>query len=62
MSSVKISLRNGEHFIEGAEITVPQLMKMLSVGMTPEAIADQFPPLTEEDIKACVEYALKNVQ
>jgi uncharacterized protein (DUF433 family) len=37
-------------------------MQLLSAGMDVDYISDHFPELTVEDINACIDYALKNIQ
>jgi len=62
MTAKKIYFDRGKHRIEDVDISVDQVMLLLSAGMDIDYIADHFPELSEEDIKACVDYALKNIQ
>lgn len=47
----------GEPRIRGTRIHVAVVLDSLSEGLTPAEIADHFPPLTEDDVRAAVAYA-----
>jgi len=49
--------RGGRPCIRGMRITVYDVLSYLASGMTAEEILDDFPYLTEEDIRACLSYA-----
>jgi uncharacterized protein (DUF433 family) len=49
--------RNGKPCIRGLRITVTDVLEYLASGMSPEQIVDDFPDLTEEDIRACLAFA-----
>lgn len=49
--------RGGKPCIRGMRITVYDVLEYLASGMTNEEILDDFPYLTEEDIRACLSYA-----
>ena len=49
--------RSGQPTIRGLRITVYDVLSYLAAGMTPEEILNDFPSLTEEDIRACLSYA-----
>ena len=49
--------RSGKPNIRGLRITVYDVLSYLASGMTPQAILEDFPALTEEDIRACLSYA-----
>ncbi|MGR8935716.1 MAG: DUF433 domain-containing protein [Gammaproteobacteria bacterium] len=49
--------RGGKPCIRGLRITVYDVLSWLADGMTPAEIIDDFPELTEEDIKACLRFA-----
>lgn len=49
--------RGGKPCIRGMRITVYDVLEYLASGMTNEEIVDDFPYLTEEDIRACLSYA-----
>jgi len=49
--------RSGKPCIRGLRITVYDVLSYLAAGMTIEAIVDDFPELTEQDILACLAYA-----
>jgi uncharacterized protein (DUF433 family) len=49
--------RSGKPTIRGLRITVYDVLSYLAAGMTHQEILDDFPYLTEEDIRACLSYA-----
>ncbi|MCG3163984.1 MAG: hypothetical protein JMDDDDMK_05443 [Acidobacteria bacterium] len=49
--------RGGKPCVRGMRITVYDVLEYLASGMTPQEILDDFPYLTEEDIRACLSYA-----
>ncbi len=49
--------RGGKPCIRGMRITVYDVLEYLASGMTVQEILDDFPYLTEEDIRACLSYA-----
>ena len=49
--------RGGRPCIRGMSITVYDVLSYLAAGMSHEAILDDFPYLTEDDIRACLSYA-----
>lgn len=49
--------RGGKPCIRGMRITVYDVLDYLASGMTIEEILDDFPYLTDEDIRACLAYA-----
>jgi uncharacterized protein (DUF433 family) len=49
--------RGGKPCIRRMRITVYDVLGWLAEGMSFAEILDDFPELTEEDIKACLEYA-----
>ncbi|HEX5501151.1 MAG TPA: DUF433 domain-containing protein [Thermomicrobiales bacterium] len=49
--------RGGRPCIRGMRITVYDVLSSLAAGMTHREILDDFPYLTEEDIRACLSYA-----
>ena len=49
--------RGGRPCIRGMRITVFDVLSYLAAGMTAEAILNDFPYLTAEDIQACLAYA-----
>lgn len=49
--------RSGKPCIRGMRVTVYDVLGYLASGMTNEEILDDFPYLTEEDIRACLSYA-----
>ena len=49
--------RGGKPCIRGMRITVYDVLSYLASGMTHQEIMDDYPDLTEEDIRACLAYA-----
>lgn len=49
--------RGGKPCIRGMRITVYDVLDYLASGMSYQAILDDFPYLTKEDILACLSYA-----
>ena len=49
--------RSGQPCIRGLRMTVRDVLEYLAGGMTPAEILEDFPDLTEEDIRACLAYA-----
>ena len=49
--------RGGKPCIRGLRITVGDVLGPLAAGMTHQEIIDDYPDLTEEDIRACLAYA-----
>lgn len=61
MSRKEIYFVEGKHRIETVDIAVEDVMQLLSSGMSIDYICDHFPLLNENDIKACIDYAQKNI-
>jgi uncharacterized protein (DUF433 family) len=55
--TVELGKRGGKPCIRGMRITVYDVLEYLASGMTKEQILADFPYLTEEDIRACLQYA-----
>jgi len=49
--------RSGKPTIRGMRITVYDVLSYLAAGMSHEEFLNDFPYLTEEDIRACLSYA-----
>ena len=49
--------RSGKPCIRGLRITVGDVLEYLAAGMTHEEILQDFPYLTEQDIRACLAFA-----
>ena len=49
--------RGGRPCVRKMRIAVADVLGWLAAGMTHAEIIDDFPELTEEDIRACLEYA-----
>ncbi len=49
--------RGGKPCIRGIRITVSDVLGWLAAGMSVVEILDDYPDLTEEDIRACLAYA-----
>ena len=55
--TVEPGKRGGKPCIQGMRITVYDVLDYLASGMTVEEILDEFPYLTEKDIRACLAFA-----
>lgn len=51
------NIRFGKPCIRGMRITVYDVLSWLASGMTNKEILDDFPELTQEDIRACLSFA-----
>ena len=49
--------RGGKPCIRGSRMTVTDVLEYLAGGMTHLELLDEFPDLTEEDIRACLAFA-----
>jgi uncharacterized protein (DUF433 family) len=49
--------RSGKPCVRGLRVTVYDVLEYLSAGMTHEQILQDFPYLTEDDIRACLAFA-----
>lgn len=49
--------RGGRPCVRGMRITVGDVLSYLAAGMTHAEVLDDFPYLTEEDIRACLAFA-----
>ena len=49
--------RGGKPCVRGLRVTVYDVLEYLASGMTPTQITQEFPYLTEQDIRACLAYA-----
>ena len=55
--TIEPNKRGGKPCVRGLRITVYEVLEYLASEMTEEAILDDFPDLTREDLKACIAYA-----
>jgi uncharacterized protein (DUF433 family) len=55
--TIESGKRSGQPCIRGLRITVRDVLEYLAGGMTHEEILDDFPDLTEADIRACLAFA-----
>ena len=49
--------RSGQPCIRGMRITVSDVLSYMASGMTHPEILEDFPELTEEDLRACLAFA-----
>ncbi len=49
--------RGGKPCIRNMRVSVYDVLKLLASGMSHEKVLHDFPELTEEDIRACMQYA-----
>ena len=50
-------IRSGKPCVKGTRIAVADVLDYLAGGMTIREVLDDFPDLTDEDIRACVSFA-----
>lgn len=55
--TIEAGKRGGKPCIRSTRITVYDVLGWLASGMSEQNILDDFPELTKEDIRACLEYA-----
>ena len=55
--SIDPAKRSGKPCIRELRITVSDVLDYLASGMSEEAIIDDFPELTRDDIRACLAFA-----
>lgn len=55
--TVEPGKRGGKPCIRGMRITVYDVLEYLASGMTTGQILEEFPYLTQDDIRACLQYA-----
>jgi uncharacterized protein (DUF433 family) len=55
--TIEAGKRGGKPCIRGLRITVYDVLDYLASGMTEPEILSDFPDLTAEDIRACLEFA-----
>ncbi|MBE9063704.1 DUF433 domain-containing protein [cf. Phormidesmis sp. LEGE 11477] len=55
--TIESDKRGGKPCIRQMRITVYDVLGWLAAGMSEEEITDDFPELTEVDIRACLEFA-----
>jgi len=55
--TVMPGVRSGKPCIRGTRITVYDVLEYLAGGMTEDEILTDFPSLSREDIRACLEFA-----
>ncbi len=55
--TVEPGKRSGKPCIRGMRITVYDVLSYLASGMTPQQILEDFPYLTDDDIRACLSFA-----
>jgi len=51
----------GKPVIRGTRLTVELILDLLSQGLTPGQIIDEYPGLTTDDIRACLAFAAQSL-
>lgn len=59
--TVDIKQCGGRPCVRGMRIRVSDVLDLFSAGLTSKEILEEMPDLTEEDLKACLEYASKRI-
>ena len=55
--TIEADKRSGQPCVRGMRITVSDVLSYLASGMSEREIMEDFPELTQEDIRACLSYA-----
>ena len=55
--TIDANVRSGQPCIRGLRITVQDILEYLASGMLMDEILEDFPDLTSDDIRACLDYA-----
>ena len=55
--TVRPDVFGGKPIIRDKRLSVELILSLLSQGVTPEAILDDYPKLEADDIRACIAYA-----
>ncbi|MBU6182974.1 MAG: DUF433 domain-containing protein [Verrucomicrobia bacterium] len=55
--TIEAGKRSGKPCIRGLRITVYDVLEYLASGMTHREVLEEFPELTEDDIRACLAFA-----
>jgi uncharacterized protein (DUF433 family) len=55
--TIEPNKRGGKPCVRGLRITVYEVLEYLASEMSEAEILDDFPDLTQEDLKACIAYA-----
>lgn len=50
-------VRFGKPCVRGSRISVGDVLGFLAAGMTADEVVGEYPPLTLEDVRACLAYA-----
>jgi len=56
-TSIDPNVCHGKPCITGTRIMVSVVLDNLAEGLTPEAIAAEYPPISEADVRAAISYA-----
>lgn len=54
---VQPDICNGKPVIRGTRITAQTVMEFLAAGDSVEDVLEEYPALTREDVRACLDYA-----
>jgi uncharacterized protein (DUF433 family) len=54
--TVNANICQGQPTIRGTRITVAVILRMIASGMTPQEIAQDYPELSEEDVRQAAAY------
>ena len=59
---LKPAVLDGKPVVRGTRLAVEFIVELLADGWTHEAIIENYPGLTREDIQACLQYASARLQ
>ena len=52
----------GKPIVKGTRLSVEHIVQLLADGWTEQVIVDQYPGLTIEDVRACLQYASERLR
>jgi uncharacterized protein (DUF433 family) len=55
-------IHHGTPCIRGTRVPVSVVLGSLAQGLTPEQVLEEYPTLSEDDIRACLAYAAEIIQ
>jgi len=62
MTDERVELRNGGYYVTGSRISLDSVVYLYRDGASPEAIQDDFPSLTIDQIKGAISFYLAHKQ
>lgn len=57
--SIDPAVCHGQAVVKGTRVPVSQILSMMANGDTDEVLLSEYPSLTREDLKACLQYGAR---